>query len=112
MIAARVAAKILLVVVPLTAGCKLSRFSAGHPLESTEIVGWEEVASRRIVMEVRFRDDAPKYGCLIEAFAGAGESIGYKRAIPRGETERTIEMFLRYGTAEEVVDVRVTDCDM
>ena len=105
-------AAFLLGVVLLTAGCKLGRYSAGHPLESTQVVGWEELAPRRLALEVRFRDDAPSYGCLLEAFSSEGESIGYKRARPRGESERTIEMFVREGTAGDVVDVRVTDCDV
>jgi hypothetical protein len=90
----------------------MSRFSAGHPLESTTIESWSVRSERSLLLEVGFRDDAPGYGCGVEALSSDGESLGWKRARPRGEEARETVMYLSDGRAAEVDDVRVTDCDI
>ncbi len=88
------------------------RFAAGHPLESTTIVEWEPVSARALEVTVTFRDDAPPYGCSLEAFTAKDESVGYLRARPKNLEQRVMTMRLDDGTTEEVERVAVTDCDM
>lgn len=71
-------------VVLVTSACdhKMSRFAAGHPPESTTVVDWQSKGERAIAITFRFRDDAPNYGCSVEAFNLEGESIGLVQAKP------------------------------
>jgi hypothetical protein len=102
------AAALLLAACPLQPG----RFSAGHPLDSTKVLEWGRLSATSIHVTLEFRDDAPSYGCLLEAFTEDDRSIGYLRARPRGQNVRVMRMELDRGTSDEVERVSVTDCDI
>jgi hypothetical protein len=104
-----------LFLVLTAVGCdrKMGRLESGHPLGSTTVVEWEVLDGAAISVDLRFREDAPAYGCLVEAFDGSGASLGYVSARPKNQEERTLTMKLDEGASSAAVeDVRVTDCDI
>lgn len=91
---------------------------SGHPLDSTEVVDWEIVNPTTLEVSLRFRDDAPWWGCSVEALSEdpsldvEDRSIGVLRAKPMKKESRVMEMHLDNRTAADVDTVRVTDCDV
>lgn len=75
-------------------------------------MSWEPEGNQAISVTFRFRDDAPAYGCLVEAFDSEDASIGYVSARPQGQDERVMTMNLDQGKSSAVKRVAVTDCDV
>lgn len=91
---------------------------SGHPLDSTEVVDWEVIDPTTLQVTLRFRDDAPWWGCSVEALSDDPSldvderSIGVLRAKPMKRQARVMTMHLDNGTANDVDKVEVTDCDV
>lgn len=102
-----------LVAVLLLAGCGGDdRFASGHPLDSTTVERWVPSGEHAVSVELAFRDDAPSYGCEVDAYDRDGKSLGFVIAKPRGQETRTMTMPLDRGTSDEVERVAVADCDI
>lgn len=93
----------------------LSTGCAREPIERSDSaiaanIRWKKLSSHTLQVDVAFTESTPSHGCLLEAFE-AEHSVGFLRVKGQEGEHRVVTMSLDQASpAEDITDVRFTDC--